>query len=181
MTNILVNIVIIIVVTIIIGSLYSKVDMARRRVQNNENIDPLTDGIFSIEYGKGIKILAIINLLFFTTLLVLCCGDYFGNWGIGENSSLGVVVFFFLYNLFSLYFLLGTCIWKVTVNKYDITYRNYLGITKVYDFRTIEVRRNKKGTIYVYSNGNKKIRIDDNLEGGIYFLYWAKKYKVYHT
>lgn len=180
MNNILVNLLIIVLVSGVTGVLYKKVNDAKAEMENNSGSAPLETGIFTIEYGKGIKIIAIVCFAFFTGILILLGGDYCLDFSIVENNSLGVVVCSILFVLLGIYMVLGTCVWKVSVNKYEIKYRNYFGIIKKYDFRMVEVHKTGKGTIKIFVDGVKKIRIDDNLEGGIYFLYWAKKYKVYH-
>lgn len=144
------------------------------KTQKGNKKDP---GKYVVQYHKIIKTIAIINMIFATYMFVTSMGTFIGIWEIGKNITLWVVMSFGIYFVFAVICIMGLNIWKITVENEKVTYTNYFGIKKYYNFKEIEVNLFENRKIIVTQEGKKIFKIDNNLNAAD-FLNSAVRYKV---
>jgi hypothetical protein len=156
-----------------------KDEVEHYRTKGYINSPPLDTGNFVIKYDGMIKVAIDISFGFFVLALLINIGNVFFGWGFGSGSGIFTLIGFGFLFLLTGYAFLGTTVWKITVRGNEIIYRNYFGISKTYYYSQLEkIIITKKEKIMVYQDGKKIMTIDNNLDGGIYFRFWANKYNV---
>lgn len=139
----------------------------------------LEESKYVIQYPVFLKGIMIAGFMFFLIFFFIELGTYIGIWDIFEGVDLGTVIFYGCVVLFYLASVGGIVIWRIIIDKEDIFYRNYFGITKNYKFTEVDrVIEKKSRKLLVYQNGKRIFSIDNNLPLGVYFIYWCRQYKV---
>lgn len=148
------------------------------RLNSRPKKEKSRDGRYVIQYHKILKAIAIINMALYGGIFVGALGTINGVWKFGKEVTLGVVIFYGLYSIFSLICIMGINIWRITVEKEKVIYRNYFGINKIYNFKEIKVEEFIDGKIIATKNGKKIFKIDNNLDA-LKFTDSAMRYEVF--
>lgn len=142
MEDIISNIIVLMVITLVMGSLKLKVNKKRIEVNDVESGKRLEkeakEGRLVIKFGRGIKSILIIGVIFFGIFFVIGTGTYIGFWDIFVGVDLGTVIVFGLILLFVFFTTFITIGWRIIVDKDNIYYRNYFFITKMYKFSELD-------------------------------------------
>lgn len=143
-----------------------------------KKIDGFNIGIFELRYSRLIRNIAKVCFACITCFFAMCTSSYFAGLEKGDGT-VEIVIYFFVAWIFALWFVMKACIWKISVEREIIMYRNFCGVKKTYNFKEIEVFSDKQGNLRIYQNNKKIFKITTTIEDIYYFLYWAQKYKVY--
>lgn len=112
--------------------------------------------IYTLEYGMGLKIVAVLCLIVGSLFWIINLGNILWGWGIGTGSDVFTLTGFSIMEILDLYVFSFTCIWRVKVNGDDIEYRNYFGIKKHYKLDDIFIVSKRDGEVVVYQFSNDK-------------------------
>ncbi|MBR5635660.1 MAG: hypothetical protein IKW81_01870 [Pseudobutyrivibrio sp.] len=148
----------------------------RKDKNQSRDTSAVDTGVFCIKEPRLVK-----------NICCICWGGYsIGVIGsffscIWTGFTLGnilTVLGFLSFECLGLYCLLRTKNWRITVNKEQITYRNWLGFTKEYTFKEITVKQKKNSAVLAYKDGKKIFSIGTELIEFADFLWWAYRYNV---
>ena len=176
MSNIIVNVIIICVVTWLVNYLRNE----KKRLKQNDACKSIEKGEFVIEYGIVLRIITILAGAFFIPVFIINLGNWLLGWEIGKGSDFWTVFIFGIAVILTISMFLGIFVWKVTVceNGSKIIYRGYFGRKHTYLFAELDkVVEKKNGDLIAYQNGKKVFTISENLPLGPYFMFWAMKHK----
>lgn len=144
--------------------------------------ESLDDNYYIIQYGKILKIIISIGLIFFTIIFLINVLTYLNICVLGTGIDASTVIFFGVFLAFYAITFSGVVIWRIVVDDDEIIYRNYYGKTKRYTFNELsEIKELKNRKIIVYSGGKKIFAIDNNLPMGAYFKSTAREKGVIIT
>ncbi len=139
----------------------------------------LEENKYVIQYPVFLKGIMIAGFMFFLIFFLIGLGTYIGIWDIFVGVDLGTVIFYGCVVLFYLTCVGGVVVWRIIIDKEDIFYRNYFGITRKYKFTEIDrVIEKENGKLLVYKNGRRIFSIDNNLPEGFYLWRFANEYKI---
>lgn len=175
MYTIISNIIVWTIIFLVLGNIKIRVNEKREESESgtHENWE------YVIEYGKGLKVLMTIGVIFFGIIFFINFATYFWDWELGKGISLGTVIFFFIVLLFYLATFSGIVVWRIKVSGEEIYYRNYFGIVKRFRFTELDkIIEKKNHKIIVFCNNRKAFSIDNNLPLGVFFIVSARRFHV---
>lgn len=144
--------------------------------------EPLADHYYVIQYGKMLKYIIAIGLLFFMIMFLVNILTYLNICVLGTGIDKSTVLFLGLFLMFYAATFSGVVIWRIVVDDEEIIYRNYYGKTKRYTFNEIsEIKELENNEIIVYSRGKKIFSINNNLPSAMYFKGTANEKGVFIT
>ncbi|SCZ81450.1 DUF6560 family protein [Pseudobutyrivibrio xylanivorans] len=150
-------------------------------IKNNKNDnnteDPLETGVFSISEPLFVKNVIGVCLGGFSILLVVCIFAFY--WQGFTRINLISCSVFFLAFLGGVLLFMHSQNWEISVDKEEITYKNFLGQVKYFNFKEIVVRKNRRHYISAYHDNKRIFSVGSDTAEYALFLWWANKYGVY--
>ena len=174
MQDIIGNAITLLVIIIVLALItYSNALTIKKEVKykNKKKKQSFADNFYFIEFGKPLKIVMFIGVLFFGWLLVVNVLTYLDICVLGSGVDLSTVIIYSVIFCFYMFMFSVVVMWRVIVDDNEIFYRNYFVITKRYTFDEIdEVKETKNEDIHVYSKGKKIFYIDHMLPTGVFLI-----------